>query len=73
MQPMDRIFSRRSDGKLDGILSLTSGAVSVGLIIAYIGPFLNVVAGVASFVYTTTFMFRLITPKRDRGDLKDWG
>ncbi len=73
MQRMDRMFSGRAGGKLDGITSVVSGSVVVGITVAYAGLFLQVLAVVASFIYGTTFMLRMLTPRGKEGKPKDWG
>lgn len=73
MQSRDRIFSGRAGGKLDGITSVISGSVVVGVVLAYAGPFLQVLAVVASIIYGSAFMLRLFTPRGGEKKPKDWG
>ena len=56
-----------------GQLSLIAGSLVVGLAFAYAGPFIAILSIIASFIYGTAIMLRLITPKRERAKLKNWG
>ncbi len=60
-------------GILGNLGSLLSGTVVVGLAFAFAGPFITVLAVIASIIYGAIITFRLLTPKRHRPDLKEWG
>ena len=66
MRRRDDLFSGEASKGIWGLGSLTAGAVVVGIVFAFAGPFITLLAVVASIVYGTTFMLSLLTPKEER-------
>ena len=65
-------ISSEDSGGIWNFTSLAAGSIVIGVILAFAGPFLTVLGVAASIIYGTTFMFRLLTPKGERENLKDW-
>ena len=66
MRKRDDLFSGEASKGIWGLGSLTAGAIVVGIVFAFAGPFITVLAIVGSIVYGTGFMLSLLTPKGER-------
>jgi hypothetical protein len=66
MRRRDDLFSGEASKGVWSLGSLTAGAIVVGIVFAFAGPFITVLAVVASIVYGTTFMLGFLTPKKER-------
>ena len=55
--------------------SIIAGSVVVGIVLAFVGPFLIIISVVASLIYGPVIMFLILAAKvkEDKESLKDWG
>ena len=55
--------------------SIIAGSVVVGIVLAFVGPFLIIISVVASLIYGPVTMFLILAAKvkEDKESLKDWG
>lgn len=53
--------------------SMLGGAVVLGVVVAYTGPFLAIISIVASLIFGPVVLLRLLTPKSQRENFKRWG
>ncbi|MCE2462361.1 MAG: hypothetical protein J4F46_00370 [Dehalococcoidia bacterium] len=69
MRKSDDLFSGEENKGIWALGSLTAGAIVVGVVLMFAGPFVTVLAIVSSIVYGTGFMLSLLTPKEGRKKL----
>ena len=66
MRKRDDLFSGAESKGIWGMGSLLAGSIVVGVVLLFSGPFVTVLAIVASIVYGTGFMLNLLAPKEGR-------
>ena len=59
-------------GLIKTLGSVTAGALVGGLVLAFAGPFLQILAIIGSIIYNTIILLRALTPKKYRDQMKGW-